>query len=301
MNTHTASSPFLIRPEQVAAIRSLSLRARLIVEGMIAGLHRSPYHGFSVEFSEYRPYHPGESTRYIDWRQFAKTDRSVVRLFEDETNLFAHLLLDKSASMEFSSGAVSKFEYARTLCAALAWVLIQQRDAVGFAAFDESVEGFVPPRSTNRQLSTILAQLQAQQPAATTRCGVAFDWLGTVVKRRGLCIIFSDLLDDIDAIVTGLRHLRFKQQDIIMVRVLDPMELHFEGSAPFRLIDLESDQRLELDGAVASEAYAVQFGQHRAALDAACRDAGAQLHYVTTDEPFQKALFSIIKQRKRLP
>ncbi|MBD3316686.1 MAG: DUF58 domain-containing protein, partial [Chitinivibrionales bacterium] len=134
MSSQAKGTVGFLRPEHVAPIRSLSLRAKLIVEGLIAGLHRSPYHGFSAEFLEYRPYRTGESTRMIDWRKYAKTDKTVVRLFEDETNLYARIMLDKSASMRFASpGAVSKFDYGRTLAASLAWILVRQRDAVGLA------------------------------------------------------------------------------------------------------------------------------------------------------------------------
>ncbi|HON11159.1 MAG TPA: DUF58 domain-containing protein, partial [Chitinispirillaceae bacterium] len=167
----------LVNPKYLIPL-NLNLRAKMIVEGTIAGLHKSPYHGFSAEFLEYRPYLEGESTRRIDWRKFAKTDRTVVKLFEDETNLFAHILVDKSASMAFSSsGNMTKFEYARTLAASLAMLLVNQRDAVGLAVFDEQIGTFLPPRSTNIQLRNIINSLNSIQPGAATLCGKAVDTL----------------------------------------------------------------------------------------------------------------------------
>lgn len=290
-----------LAPEQLAAIRSLNLRARLIVEGTIAGMHRSPYHGFSAEFLEFRPYQNGESVRLIDWRTFARTDRTVVRTHEDETNLYAHVLFDKSGSMGFrSQGAFSKYEYGRTLSAALVWMLIRQRDAVGFAAFDSKVRTSIPPRSTHVQLKTIVAELDRMAPSEMTGCGNALDKIGIAIKKRGLCIVVSDLFDSIESLSRGLRHLRFKRQDIIVIRVLDPFETDFSHDGPLRIVDLETGQQVDLDGTVAADAFRVGFEQHRRDLDSLCRDLGIDVCPVRTDEPFQKALMKVLARRSRL-
>lgn len=288
----------LLRPEHVAPIRSLSLRAKLIVEGMIAGLHRSPYHGFSAEFLEYRPYRHGESTRLIDWRKYARTDRTVVRLFEDETNLYARILLDKSASMRFhSAGAMNKYEYGRTLAASLAWILIRQRDAVGLAAFDEKVTTMIPPRSTNVQLKTILSVLDRLEPGAATRCGAAIDAVARTIVKRGMCILISDLFDDPASIVQGLRHLRFKRQDVIVIWMLDPLEREFRKNADLHIRDIETGEEVLLDGLTAAEYYRQGFTQHRATIQAAMAELSVDCEIVSTDEPFQKALLRIIEKR----
>ena len=291
-----------IKPEQLVAIRNLQLRARLIVEGMMAGLHRSPFHGFSVEFLEYRPYLPGESARRIDWRKFARTDRAVVRLFEDETNLRAWLLLDRSASMRYvsGSGGVPKLEYARTLVAALAWILIRQRDATGLAAFDEAVSVSLPPRSTNIQLKAILAALDSLEAGSGTRCGSAIDAVAANIAKRGLCVLVSDLFDDPEQIARGLRHLRYKRQDVIVLWVLDPQERAFLEHAPLRLRDLETGELLSIDGATATGFFRDGLAAHRLALERACRELSVDLDIITTDEPFQKALLRILEKRKRL-
>jgi uncharacterized protein (DUF58 family) len=292
----------LIKPEQLVAIRNLSLRARLCVEGMMAGQHKSPFHGFSVEFLEYRSYLPGESTRAIDWRKYARTDRAVVRLFEDETNLRAWVLLDKSASMGFRSrlAPLSKLEYAKTLCASLAWILIRQRDATGLAIFDETLSTAIPPRSTNRQLKTMLAALDGTEAGAGTRCGVAIDAVATRIVKRGLCIVVSDLFDDPDRIIHGLRHLRFKRQDVIVLWVLDPSERADFENRPLTLRDLETVERISLDGETASRFLAEGMRAHRTAIESACRELAIDLDIITTNEPFQKALLRILEKRKRL-
>ncbi len=290
----------LPRPEQLAAL-NLSLRAKLIVEGMIAGLHKSPYHGFSAEFLEYRPYLQGEAARRIDWRKFAKTDKTVVRLFEDETNLFAHLLLDKSASMMFSSGKfMSRFEYARTLAASLSAILIKQRDAVGLACFDEHIGSYLPPHSTNAQLKNIFSTLSRLESGAQTHCGLAIESLAKRVSKRGLCIIISDLFDDPVEIVRALRHLRFNRQDVIIFWVLDPLELDFASSSSFEMHDLETGKTLLLDGKTASEFFRNGLQNHRKTLESACKEMQIDLNMICTDEPFEKALFRVLEKRKRL-
>jgi uncharacterized protein (DUF58 family) len=297
MNTAT-----LIRPEHLAAIRSLSLRARLIVEGFFAGLHESPFHGFSAEFLEYRSYRPGESTRTIDWRAFARTDRAVVRVFEDETNLRAHLLLDKSASMLLSSrgGSMSKLDYGRTMAAALAWILIRQRDAAGLAAFDDSVRVYLPPRSTNVQLKTLLFALDRIGGGAGTRCGRALEAVGRHISRRGLCIVLSDLFDDPQHIIRGLRHLRYKRQDVIVLWIADPLELDFPAGVPYTLRDYETNRELSLDGRTAASFFRNGFSGHRNTITRACRDLSVDLETISTGEPFQKALIRIMEKRRRL-
>jgi uncharacterized protein (DUF58 family) len=288
-------------PRHLSPIRSLNLRAKIIVEGLIAGMHRSPYHGFSAEFLEHRPYFQGESIRSIDWRAYARTDRAVVRLFEDETNLYARILLDKSASMAFSSGGpLTKFDYARTLAASLAWILIRQRDAVGLITFDEKVDVALPPRSTNVQLRNILACLQRSGPSNATRCGSAIDEAARGINKRGLCIVISDLFDDPSSIVTALRHIRFKRQDTMVLQVLDGMERRFYRDAPLQVTDMESGERLYLDGATAGEYYGRGMAAHRAAIVRACTELEIDFDTVQTSEPFHRALLRILEKRRRL-
>jgi uncharacterized protein (DUF58 family) len=295
-------SPFAtLSPERVASIKNLELRARLIVEGTIAGLHQSPYHGFSSEFLEYRPYLPGESTRRIDWRKFAKTDKTVVRLFEDETNLFATILIDKSASMKFSSADfMNKYDYAKTLAASLALLLIRQRDAVGLCAFDESSSCRIPPHSTGVQLKTIMAALDRMRPSGSTRCGAALSQLAMTTAKRGLCIVLSDLFDEPEDIIRGLRYLRFKKQDVILLRIVDPLELKFFHTATLKVRDLETGERLTLDPLIAERFFSEGVMGHHDRVNRACKDMRIDYEMISTDEFFHKALMRILGKRRRM-
>ncbi len=290
-----------LKPEHFAPIRNLNLRARLIVEGMIAGIHRSPYHGFSAEFSEYRPYWNGEAIRSLDWRKYAKTDRPYIRLFEDETNLFAHIIIDKSASMGFSStGFMNKFEYARTLAASIAWILIRQRDAVALAAFDEELPLYLPPRSTNIQLKNILSALDGAEPSGPTRCAVAINKIAWHIKRRGLTVILSDLFDDPNEILQGLRHLRYKRQDVLLLWIIDPQERKFPHNRTYHLHDMESGRTLILDGKTASRYLQTGLSEHRATIELGCRELKVELSTIYTDEPFVHALIRVLQSRRKL-
>jgi uncharacterized protein (DUF58 family) len=290
-----------LKPEHLARIRNLHLWARHIVEGMNVGVHRSPYHGFSAEFLEYRAYEPGESSRMIDWRKYAKSDETVVRLFEDETNLYAYILMDTSASMTFNSpGQASKFDYAKVLCASLAWILVRQRDAVGFAAFDESIRTMLRPGSTNVQLRSVISHMDQLQPSGETRCGKAMNELASRLRKRGMVVVASDLMDDPDTIERGLRHLRFKRQDTILLWIRDPMERQFEHRSPLKLRDLETGQRMELDPHIAAQYHNEGMAQHARRMESICRDLQVDLLPVGTDEPFQKVLTRIMQKRRRL-
>jgi|WetSurMetagenome_2_1015567.scaffolds.fasta_scaffold00186_37 uncharacterized protein (DUF58 family) len=296
-----ASHISFLKPEHLAPIRSLQLRTKAIVEGTIAGLHKSPYHGFSAQFLEYRPYLSGEAARLIDWRKYAKTGRSVVRLYEDETNLVAWILLDKSGSMSFSSAkGMSKWEYARTLAASLTWILVRQRDAAGLFAFDGVDTLMVPPRSTNLQLTTILSRLSALEPGGKTDCGAALERLAVGIHRRGLCVVISDLLDEPSAVIRGLRHLRFKRQDVMVLWVLDPLENEFVGTGALDVRDIETGAGVSVDGLTAAEFFSSGVRRHGAEIEAACRSLSIGFERVVTDEPFQKALLRILRKRRRM-
>lgn len=289
----------LISPRDAAQIKNLSIRAKCIVEGTIAGLHKSPYHGFSAEFLEYRPYFQGESVRKIDWRKFAKTERAVVRLFEDETNLSAHILVDKSASMCFKSdAALNKFEYAQTLAAAIARIFIAQRDAVGLAMFDSSLGVLLPPKSTNVQMEFILKALEQVVPSDATCCASAIESLAVKIRKRGMTILISDLFDDPDEIIRGLRHLKFVKQDVIVLWIMDPFEHAFKDAASYRLSDLESGRELLLDGETARKYFHEGLERHKDALVHACKELTIDLEMVSTDEPFHRALLRVLEKRR---
>lgn len=204
--------------------------------------------------------------------------------------------------MRFASKrqGMSKLDYAKTLAASLAWILIRQRDAAGLAAFDEELSVFLPPRSTNVQLKAILSALDRLEGGAKTRCGSAIDAVAARIAKRGLCIIFSDLFDNPLQIVRGLRHLRFKRQDVMVLWILDPLECAFSGSTRYKLRDYETGEELSIDGSSAADFFREGLAAHRSIISRACRELSIDCEIIATDEPFQKALFRILEKRRRL-
>jgi len=290
-----------LKPEHVAPILGLNLRARTIVEGIIAGIHKSPYHGFSAQFLEYKHYYPGESTRYIDWRKYAKINKLMVKQFEDESNLFAWILLDKSASMNFNSQSyMSKYEYAKTLAASLSWILIRQRDPVGLFLFDKKENLIIPPKSTNVQLKTILITLEKSFASLETNCGESISQFSKNIKKRGLCIIISDFFDDVESISKGLRFLKYKKQDIIAIRILDPLENDFNKSGIISLKDMEISKKVVLDGITATEYFNKGIKEHSKKLKDSCNLFGIDFYDIVTDESFAKAILKVLKKRRRM-
>jgi uncharacterized protein (DUF58 family) len=292
----------LLPPEALARLENVALIARWAVEGFLQGLHRSPFHGFSVEFAEYRSYAPGEDLRHFDWKALAKSDRAYVKRYHAETNLHAHLLLDCSASMGYAggAGAPSKLRYGACLAAALAHLLGRQQDAVGLALFAERLERYLAPRASPRHRRDILAVLEAARPRGGTRTAAALHGLAERIRGRGLVVLISDLYDDPDALLACLRHFRFRRHEVLVFHVLDATEraLGVEGLTEFR--DLESGERLEVLPAAYRTAY-------RAALEGfvgrwrkACADARIDYQLVDTATPFERALAAYLHRRSRL-
>ncbi|MFH1568170.1 MAG: DUF58 domain-containing protein [Gemmatimonadota bacterium] len=290
-------------PETISRISRLDLVARLVVEGFITGLHRSPYHGFSVEFSEHRPYMPGDALRDLDWKALAKTERLYVKRYEEETNVRAHLLLDCSGSMGFRSGGpMSKYRYACCLAAALAHLMLRQRDAVGLMLFRDRPLTLVPPRSVQSHLRVLLAEMTRAEPEDDTRMAPAFHDLAERLSRRGLVIVLSDLLDDPAEVMTGLRHFRHRGHEVIVFHLLDPRErdLDFDRSDT-RFVDLESPEDV-----LTTQPWHVQ-AEYRRRMEELqqtyarrCADARIDYCLVDTATPFDLALSRYLVRRRRL-
>jgi uncharacterized protein (DUF58 family) len=221
-----------LQPDVLAKIGGLEFRARQVVEGFISGMHRSPYHGFSVEFAQHREYVPGDDLRHLDWRVYGKSDRYYVKQYEEETNLRAHLLVDCSSSMSYpehraAGGRLNKFEYAATLAASLAYLLIHQQDAVGLLLFDNEIRSHLPPSSNHAQLQSILAQLEQARLERPTQTRALFTQLAGELPRRSVAILISDLLSDVEEVVRGIETLRHGNHEIIVMHVLDRDEREF--------------------------------------------------------------------------
>ena len=233
-----------LRPETVALLNSMSLRARLVVEGYIIGHHRSPYHGFSVEFAEHRSYGPGDEIKHIDWKLFGKTDRLYVKRYEEETNLRAHIILDTSKSMLYSSAEVSKLSYANSLAASLSYLMINQQDAVGIAKFSEKIDTFIPPKARPSHLNLILSQLDDKDSGNDTQIGMVLHELADRIKKRGMVILISDLLDKPENIMKGLKHFRHQNQEVIVFHIQDRKESEFDFDARTKFFDMETGEEI---------------------------------------------------------
>ena len=233
-----------LRPETVALLNSMSLRARLVVEGYIIGHHRSPYHGFSVEFAEHRSYGPGDEIKHIDWKLFGKTDRLYVKRYEEETNLRAHIILDTSKSMLYSSAEVSKLSYANSLAASLSYLMINQQDAVGIAKFSEKIDTFIPPKARPSHLNLILSQLDDKDSGNDTQIGMVLHELADRIKKRGMVILISDLLDKPEIIMKGLKHFRHQNQEVIVFHIQDRKESEFDFDTRTKFFDMETGEEI---------------------------------------------------------
>ncbi|MBN2170120.1 MAG: DUF58 domain-containing protein [Candidatus Krumholzibacteriota bacterium] len=280
----------------------MELIARLVVEGFIAGLHRSPFHGFSVEFSEYRPYNPGESAGNVDWKVFAKTDRHYVKLFEEETNLRATLLLDGSRSMDFAGAPdrVTKFRYASLLAAGLAYLLVKQQDAVGLVTFDETIRQVLPARSVRRHLYDLLLALERTEPGGLTDVGATLHRAAEMVKRRGLVILLSDLLDEPRRVLAGLKHFRHRGHEVLVFHVLDPLERDLDLHREVQLEDLETGDRLRTQPWFIRREAGERVRDWIRGLEGECRAHRIDYVPLATDMPFDLALRRVLDRRARM-
>ncbi len=290
-----------LAPEVLSKLKSLEVKARLVVEGFIAGLHRSPYHGFSVEFAEHRQYMPGDSIRDIDWKVFAKSDRFYIKQYEEETNLKAYLLVDCSRSMAFAADQrLNKLTYALQLAAALSFLMLKQRDAVGLVGFDENINAYVPPRSAASHLHVLLREMEQFAPAQKTNVASTLHEMAERIKRRGLVIVLSDLLDDPDQIIAGLKHFRHKKHEIIVFHVLDPKERDFSFPLEAIFKDMETGEQVStLPWQVKGE-YQKVVGQILERFARECRMSNIDYVPIDTATPYDRALFAYLNKRARL-
>jgi uncharacterized protein (DUF58 family) len=291
--------PSFIDPQTLMRIKNLQLRARTVVEGFFAGIHRSPYHGFSVEFSEYRAYTPGDEPRYLDWKLFARTDRYCVKRFEDETNLMCYLVVDMSRSMGFGSSTYTKTEYARTLAASLAYFLFTQRDAVGLLTFDAAIADYLPPRHRPGHLRRLIGLLDRQTAGRSTDIARPLQQIAESVRKRGLVVLISDLLAPVDVLRPKLGYLRSRGHEVLVLRVLDAAEVDFTFATPGMFYDLESGRNLYIDPQTARAEYQRRFNEHSAELKQVCVDLGIDLSQLTIDRPLELALFDLLQARLR--
>jgi uncharacterized protein (DUF58 family) len=302
MTVSTATNRDLrfLDPAVIARLGSMELKARTVVEGFLSGLHRSPYKGFSVEFAEYRQYLPGDDLSTLDWRVYARSDRYYVKKFEEETNLECHLLLDVSASMTYrGKAAMTKLEYGSVLAASLAYLMNRQRDATGFLAFDDAIRQRIPASARPGHLHGILLALERLTPGRRSDLGRPLHQLADALVKRSLAVVISDLLDDPDAVIRGLKHLRFRGTDVIVFQVLDPDELQFPFAHAARFTDVESDAEVTADPSRVRGKYLEALEGLESQYTRELRGAGIDFLTLDVSRPLDFALLAYLDARSR--
>lgn len=284
-------------PTALMKIKSLTLRAKAVADGFQAGVHRSPYHGFSAEFSEYRQYSPGDDPRYLDWKLYARSDRYFIKKFEDETNRRCYLLVDCSKSMDYGSLEYSKADYARTLAATLAHFLVNQRDCVGLLLFAEAILDFHEARFRPGHLGRLMAALERASTGRHTDLHTPLSELARTVNRRGLVVLISDMLADVDSLQDNLGYLKSRGHDLLVLRVLDPTEIDFPFEEANVIHDLESGQDVYVDPSQVRAHYQANFSRHEDQIRTICDQLGAVYSRMLTRDPLESAVFDLIRSQ----
>ena len=290
----------LLSNESLSNLENLHIKAKKVVEGFIVGLHRSPYHGFSVEFSDHRPYGLGDEVRHIDWKLWGKTDRFFVKRYEEETNLKAHLLIDCSQSMSYGSNNSNKLEYAKILGASLSYMLIKNQDAVGLYAFDSNVKKIIQPKSTKGHLSTILSEIEKLEAANKTNIAQAIHECADKTHKKGLVIVISDLLDDEHKILTSLKHLLYKGHEVIVFHILDNQEINLDFNDRVKFVDLENKHTIIADTRQLNKIYKKKISKFIDFYKKNCFKKKIDYVNITTNQSLDIALSEYIMKRKKL-
>ncbi len=282
------------------AIQDLQWRAKTVVDGLNNGMHRSPLHGFSVEFSEYRPFSEGDDPRSIDWKLFARSDRYYIKKFEDETNRRCYLVVDQSKSMEYRSIAYSKLDYARTLAATLAYHLIQQRDAVGMVTFDSEIADVQTARFRTGQLKRLLSLLERTPSGDRTDLRGPLSQVAELVRQRSLMIVISDFLVSPEELRVPLGYLAARKHEVVLLRVLDPNEIEFNATRPVMIRDMESGLEKFVDPRTVADSYRRKFNDHELRLKALVEPLGISYQVMRTDSPLDASLVEFLGNRDRV-
>ena len=289
-----------MNPEIINKIDNLSLRARLVVEGFIIGMHKSPYHGFSVEFSEHRPYGYGDEIKFIDWKLWGKTDRFYIKQFEEETNLKCNIILDKSSSMDFGSHNITKFEYSKSLAAALSYLMIKQQDAIGLTTFDDKINVSIKPKSKISHLNLLLKTMHNSNIGGETNISNLLHGLAESIHKRGLIVLISDLLDDESEVVKGLRHFRYKGHEVIIFHIIDPKEKDLNYTENINFIDIENNNTLMADPRIIKEKYNQAFNSFCEYYKSECLRNKIDYVPIITNESLDKSLMQYFIKRGQI-
>lgn len=327
--TDTTDYKKYLDPSVIARLSNMELKARMVVEGFIAGLHKSPYHGFSVEFAEHRQYMPGDDLKFIDWKILGKTERYYVKRFEEETNLKTYLLLDISRSMDFKSGGneslnnmrkgffkkyfsgesketipkssdLTKLEYSSYLAASLAYLMLLQRDAISLTTYDTEIRSYIPPHSTKANLRLILKELSKIEPVNKTGMAGCLNEIADKVRKRGLVILFSDLFDEQKEVINALKHFRYNKNEVIIFQILDPMEINFLDGSPVTLKDMETNEEMYSQPAAMQKIYRESIQEFIQNYRTECIKNNIEFITLSTAASFDTALLGYLNKRKKL-
>jgi uncharacterized protein (DUF58 family) len=293
----TQATPNYLDPRVLAQVRGMELQARLVVEGYLAGQHRSQQHGFAVEFAQHREYVPGDDLKHLDWKVYGRTERYYLKQYELETNLIAWILVDASQSMSYGSGPVSKYDYACMAAASLAYLIVQQTDSVGLAVFDAQVRKFLRPASQATHLRECVRALEAGTSAAPTKLGPVLHEIASRAVQRGLVMLFSDMFDDVPAILSGLQHLRYDRHEVVVFHVLDAAELDFPFEDPTLFRGLELPAELLTDPRGLRQGYLQQLNDFQNQLARGCRAMNIDYVPLRTDREIGTALARYLAHR----
>lgn len=287
-------------PQALTQIASLELIARTVVEGFISGLHRSPHLGFSVNFAEYSPYRPGDDIRKIDWKVYARTDRFFIKNYEGETNTSVHLILDCSRSMSYGSRTITKLTYGQFLAASLGYFAFKQRDAIGFVSYDDEVVSYVPARGSVGHLSTVLHAIERSEPGKKTDFVRPLVQISERLRRRGIVVVISDLYDEPDNVISGLRHLAYRGNDVIVFQLLDPAEIRFDFPEAAQFVDMETRAEMHVVPDYIRQEYRRVLQRQIAEYERECRKDRMDFYLIDTSQPLDRALFNYLVRREQL-
>ncbi len=318
MESKTEYTKYL-KPSALSKLANLELKAKFVVEGFMTGLHKSPYHGFSVEFAEHRQYMPGDDLKHLDWKVFARTDKYFIKQYEEETNLKAYILLDISKSMDFSYSKmnknpgfknlfsknkktqdnITKLEYGSYIAASLSYLMLLQRDAVSLTTYDTSIRKFIPAKSTKANLKLILKELTNIKSSNATGTANCLNVIADKIKRRGIIIVISDLFDKQEEVIKSLRHFRYDKNEVILFQILDPVEMSFLDSTPVRLIDSETKEEIFSQPIDVKKEYSEIMKNFIEKYKSECMKNKIDYVLLTTDTPFDVALLKYLNKRKK--
>lgn len=295
-STHTS----LLTPHTLDALKNLELVARAMVEGSLTGLHRSPYHGFSSEFSEYRKYCPGDAVKHVDWVAYAKSDRYYVKQYEDETNTRTYIVLDQSGSMGLGKPKSHKFNYACYLAAAFAYLMQRQKDAVGLFTYTDKIESYFPAKGSRLHMLSLLAHIESLVPAGRSDAAPCFHRIAEEVHRRSIVLIFSDFFDMNPTFINSLLHFQHKNCEVILFQILDSTETQFPFRGLIEFRDMETDESMEVESEDCRVAYLADLIAYIHHIKRVCGRMKMSFETLNTDTPFDRALLAYFHKRERL-